>query len=151
MAPNLFRRGASTAASGPPPPSEVIEAFKSFVDADTLPECLSHHAKMLNGLNMSPGRFHDFYPRFKAAMKEHVPYKYKEIFKIFTEKAKGKSYMGMPAENQRVLVAGAGPCGLRTAVEAQLLGAKVNWSLDITLHIPTVLIKEYSTKLGRCY
>lgn len=31
----------------------------------------------------------------------------------------------MDFPGQRVLVIGAGPCGLRTAIEAQLLGAKV--------------------------
>ena len=40
-------------------------------------------------------------------------------------KASQKPYHGLLAENKRVLVAGAGPCGLRTAIEAQLLGAKV--------------------------
>jgi hypothetical protein len=30
------------------------------------------------------------------------------------------------AEKMKVLVIGAGPCGLRTAIEAQLLGAKVS-------------------------
>ena len=36
-----------------------------------------------------------------------------------------KPYQSCVAEKMKVLVAGAGPCGLRTAIEAQLLGAQV--------------------------
>ena len=55
-----------------------------------------------------------------------LPYKYKEIFKILEKKAGCGLYGGnsLNTERNRVLVVGAGPVGLRTAVEAQLLGAR---------------------------
>ena len=41
----------------------------------------------------------------------------------FDKRASHKVYMkGKACAGQRVLVIGAGPCGLRTAIEAQLLG-----------------------------
>jgi NADPH-dependent 2,4-dienoyl-CoA reductase/sulfur reductase-like enzyme len=55
-----------------------------------------------------------------------VPFKYREIWKILDKKAAQKPYQGQVADKMKVLVAGAGPCGLRTAIEAQLLGAKVS-------------------------
>ena len=32
---------------GPPPPAEAIEAFKAFVDAESFPDALKHHADLL--------------------------------------------------------------------------------------------------------
>ena len=44
----------------------------------------------------------------------------------FDKRASHKVYMkGKACAGQRVLVIGAGPCGLRTAIEAQLLGKKL--------------------------
>lgn len=79
---------------------------------------------MLQLLELTPGRYPSFFYKFKAAMKDFVPFKYKEIFKIMETKSKQKPYMGYPAENQKVLVTGAGPIGLRTAIESQFLGAE---------------------------
>ena len=55
-----------------------------------------------------------------------MPFKYKEIFKILEKKAEEKIYGGnsLNSERNRVLVVGAGPVGLRSALEAQLLGAR---------------------------
>ena len=55
-----------------------------------------------------------------------LPFKFKEIFKILEKKAGDKLYGGNSLNNERnrVLVVGAGPVGLRTAIEAQLLGAR---------------------------
>lgn len=110
--------------AGPAPPPEAILAFKAFVKADTFQDALEQHKQLLTLLNLEPGRHEDFYPKFKHALKPHVPFKYQEIFKILSSKAKQKPYGGSPAFEQRVLVVGAGPCGLRAAIEAQLLGAK---------------------------
>eukprot|EP00095_Tigriopus_kingsejongensis_P000377 snap_masked-scaffold1811_size27320-processed-gene-0.0 protein:Tk00377 transcript:snap_masked-scaffold1811_size27320-processed-gene-0.0-mRNA-1 annotation:"hypothetical protein D910_10638" len=122
MAPNFLRRQVTV--SGPPPPPEAIEAFKEFVEAEHFPEACKAFKALLLHLSLAPGPFHEFYPKLKAALKDHVPFKYKEIFKILDAKAKQKPYQACGAENQRVLVVGAGPCGLRAAIEIQLLGAK---------------------------
>lgn len=53
-----------------------------------------------------------------------MPFKYKEIWKILTNKSKQNVYGGGVADTQSVLIVGAGPCGMRTAIETQLLGAK---------------------------
>jgi hypothetical protein len=122
MSPAFLKRTATV--SGPAPSAEAIEAFKNFVDADTFQETLKQHKKLLELIDLKPGQHPEFYPAFKAALKEHVRFRYKEIFTILTAKAKQKPYSGYPASSQRVLVVGAGPCGLRAAIEAQLLGAK---------------------------
>ena len=120
-----FLKKTPTISSPSAPSAEAIQAFKNFVDAETFQETLREHAKLLNLIDLKPDRHSAFYPAFKQSLKEHVPFKYKEIFKILTTKAKQKPYLGYPAGEQSVLVVGAGPCGLRAAIEAQLLGAKV--------------------------
>ena len=48
------------------------------------------------------------------------------MFKLVEERAKLPIFAGnMQASNTNMVVVGCGPIGLRTAIEAQLLGAKV--------------------------
>ena len=118
--------GSDPSQSSPPPPPcpEAVECFKAFVEAQSFPDILRHFSELLGHIKISPGRFCEFFPKFKHALMPYVPFRYKEIFKILETKYKQKPYEGMPAEKQRVLVVGAGPCGMRTAIEVQLLGAK---------------------------
>ena len=122
MPPVWLPRSLSEPA-GPPPPEEAIEEFQTFFNATTYNEASTAFANLLTILDIKPGRFVDFFPKLKGALKGHLPYKYKEVWKILETKSKLKSY-GMAAEKQTVLVVGAGPCGLRTAIETQLLGAR---------------------------
>ena len=75
-------------------------------------------------MELEAGQFHTFFPKLKVCLKNHLPFKYKEIWKILETKSKLKVYGSGIADKQNVLIIGAGPCGLRTAVETQLLGAK---------------------------
>lgn len=108
-------------------PPEGIDAFKRFYDAETFEEVLSSFHEVCDAAKLDRGgRFKEFFPYLKAAYQEVLPYKYKEIFKILEKKAGCGLYGGnsLNTERNRVLVVGAGPVGLRTAVEAQLLGAR---------------------------
>ena len=125
-------------------PAEGIEAFKKFYDAETLEEILESFEQVCVCANIEKGgRFIEFFPYLKAAylvkadikfqqtkyqayFQDVLPYKYKEIFKILEKKAGEKIYGGnsLNSERNRVLVVGAGPVGLRSALEAQLLGAR---------------------------
>ncbi|XP_023328747.1 F-actin-monooxygenase MICAL2 [Eurytemora carolleeae] len=106
-----------------------VEAFKEFYDAETFQETLDSFKRVCIGANVSRGgRYSEFFPYLKAAYKDVLPYKYKEIWKILEKKAKQELYERNTIghiERNRVLVVGAGPVGLRTAIEAQLLGARV--------------------------
>ena len=49
------------------------------------------------------------------------------LFKLLEERASHSVFgENMAASNTRMVVVGAGPIGLRTAIEAQLLGARVS-------------------------
>jgi len=114
-------------AQWPAAPPEGIEAFKKFYDAETLEEVLDTFHLVCDSAKLERGgRYKEFFPLLKAAYMNVLPYKYKEIFKILEKKAKQDLYGGnsLNSDRNRVLIVGAGPVGLRTAVETQLLGAR---------------------------
>ena len=122
--PIAFRPRQAPEKSGPPPPKEAVEKFQEFFESESF--AVSHQAfkDLLVILDIEVGQFHTFFPKLKLALQNHLPYKYKEVWKILDTKSKLKVYGGGVADKQNVLIVGAGPCGLRTAIETQLLGAK---------------------------
>ena len=79
---------------------------------------------MLQALKLKSGPFHTFFPALKNHLQTTLPHKYKAVWDIFEKRSKLKVYGKGIAKPYNVLVIGAGPCGLRTAVETQLLGAQ---------------------------
>ncbi|ERL93346.1 hypothetical protein D910_00954 [Dendroctonus ponderosae] len=78
---------------------------------------------MCEFLHLKPNVFPHFYPKLRANL---TSWRAKALWKKFDARAFHKCYAkGKICAGTRVLVIGAGPCGLRTAIEAQLLGAKV--------------------------
>ena len=122
--PIVFKPKATPEKSGPPPPPEAIDKFQEFFEAESF--SVSHQAftKLLEILEIETGQFYTFFPKLKLALKNHLPFKYKEIWKILETKSKQKAYGSGVADTASVLIVGAGPCGLRTAIETQLLGSK---------------------------
>ena len=117
-----FRRPKTP--TGPPPTDAAVNAFVEFFDATDIESAREAFERSCAEVDLTPyGSINDFYRKYKIALKEHVPYRYRDIWKILDKKATQKPYQGGVAEGQNVLVIGAGPCGLRTAIETQLLGA----------------------------
>jgi len=107
-------RGGAVEADGPPPPPEAAEAFAALVEAEGVGGALAAHARLMAALDMQPGPHSQFWPRLKSALKERVPFRHREIFKILSTKAKEKPYHGYPATDRHVLVAGAGNNHIRS-------------------------------------
>uniref|UniRef100_A0A0K2SXM6 [F-actin]-monooxygenase MICAL1-3-like Rossman domain-containing protein n=1 Tax=Lepeophtheirus salmonis TaxID=72036 RepID=A0A0K2SXM6_LEPSM len=151
MPPLWTPRRSEQASSGPPPPKEAIELFISFYEGTNFQDTLESFVKLCEILNFPfGGPFSVFYPKLKRALKDHLPYKYKEIWKILDKKAAQKPYgANSVCENKKTLVVGCGPCGLRTAVETQLLGSQTvilerrgNFSRNNVLKIWKFLIDD---------
>lgn len=101
----------------------AAEMFDHFCSATTMRQILGLHRNMLDTINLRPGPLNEFYPKLKTKIKS---WKAQALWKKFDLRASHRVYnKGTACTGTKVLVIGAGPCGLRTAIEAQLLGAKV--------------------------
>ncbi|XP_070162658.1 uncharacterized protein Mical isoform X4 [Polyergus mexicanus] len=99
------------------------EVFDQFCNATTLKSILGHYRQLCELLKVRPNNINQFYPKLKAKLRS---WKAQALWKKFDQRANHKCYnRGKACPNTRVLIIGGGPCGLRTAIEAQLLGAKV--------------------------
>ncbi|XP_025263534.1 F-actin-monooxygenase Mical isoform X3 [Camponotus floridanus] len=99
------------------------EVFDQFCNATTLKSILGYYRQLCELLKVRPNVINQFYPKLKAKLRS---WKAQALWKKFDQRANHKCYnRGKACPNTRVLIIGGGPCGLRTAIEAQLLGAKV--------------------------
>ncbi|XP_069686571.1 F-actin-monooxygenase Mical isoform X3 [Periplaneta americana] len=109
-----------------PVPQEIAlasDVFDQFCSASTLKGILGYHRQLCELLRIKPTVFPQFYPKLKSKLRS---WKAQALWAKFDKRASHKCYnRGKACPNTRVLIIGAGPCGLRTAIEAQLLGAKV--------------------------
>uniref|UniRef100_A0A7G3AQU1 F-actin monooxygenase n=1 Tax=Lutzomyia longipalpis TaxID=7200 RepID=A0A7G3AQU1_LUTLO len=97
--------------------------FDHFCSVTTMRQIMGLYRNMMDAVGLRPGPLNDFYPKLKAKIRN---WKAQALWKKFDTRAGHRVYnKGTACNGIRVLVIGAGPCGLRTAIEAQLLGAKV--------------------------
>ncbi|XP_043863891.1 F-actin-monooxygenase Mical isoform X7 [Drosophila mojavensis] len=103
--------------------AEAAELFDLLCVATTMRQILALHRAMCEAVGLRSAPLNDFYPKLKAKVRS---WKAQALWKKFDARAAHRVYgKGNACSGTRVLVIGAGPCGLRTAIEAQLLGAKV--------------------------
>ncbi|XP_034663760.1 F-actin-monooxygenase Mical isoform X3 [Drosophila subobscura] len=103
--------------------AEAAELFDLLCVATTMRQILALHRAMCEAVGLRPSPLNDYYPKLKAKVRS---WKAAALWKKFDARAAHRVYgKGTACSGTRVLVIGAGPCGLRTAIEAQLLGAKV--------------------------
>uniref|UniRef100_A0A1I8PQS1 F-actin monooxygenase n=1 Tax=Stomoxys calcitrans TaxID=35570 RepID=A0A1I8PQS1_STOCA len=101
----------------------AAEMFDLFCVATTMRQILGLHRQMCDVVGLRPAPLNEFYPKLKTKVRS---WKAQALWKKFDARASHRAYAkGNACTGTRVLVIGAGPCGLRTAIEAQLLGAKV--------------------------
>ncbi|XP_060832072.1 F-actin-monooxygenase Mical isoform X3 [Bombus pascuorum] len=103
--------------------AKANEEFDLFCNATTLKSILGHFRNLCELLKIRPNTINQFYPKLKSKLRS---WKALALWKKFDQRANHKCYnRGKACPNTRVLIIGGGPCGLRSAIEAQLLGAKV--------------------------
>ncbi|XP_063045342.1 F-actin-monooxygenase mical2b isoform X2 [Engraulis encrasicolus] len=97
--------------------------FESFVQASTCKGTLQAFNIMCQQLGLDPLEHETFYSNLKSRV---TYWKAKALWSKLDKRANQKEYKkGMACAGTKCLIIGGGPCGLRTAIELALLGAKV--------------------------
>ncbi|XP_017330272.2 F-actin-monooxygenase mical2b isoform X3 [Ictalurus punctatus] len=103
--------------------SQASQLFENFVQASTCKGTLQAFGLLCRLLELDPADHRGFYSNLKAAV---TSWKAKALWTKLDKRANHKEYKkGRACEDVRCLIIGGGPCGLRTAIELALLGAKV--------------------------
>jgi F-actin monooxygenase len=101
----------------------ATEIFDHFCSASDMRQCLDIFRKMCHKLKLHPAPIDEFFPMLKTKI---TNWKAQTLWKKLDARATLPVYKrGFACDGTKVLVIGAGPCGLRMAIEAQFLGAKV--------------------------
>uniref|UniRef100_A0A667YIV2 Molecule interacting with CasL protein 1 n=1 Tax=Myripristis murdjan TaxID=586833 RepID=A0A667YIV2_9TELE len=109
------------ASQDPVNPSHA--AFDLFIQAQTCKDVQRYFAELCKQVEVDPKDFRSFYTK----LKERLNYwKAKALWTKLDKRASHPDYeQGKVCAKNKCLVLGAGPCGLRTAIELSLLGAQV--------------------------
>ncbi|KAL7885421.1 hypothetical protein AOLI_G00057160 [Acnodon oligacanthus] len=103
--------------------SQASQLFENFVQASTCKGTLQAFSVLCRQLDLDPADHQGFYSSLKAAV---TSWKAKALWTKLDKRASHKEYKkGQACADTRCLIIGSGPCGLRTAIEMALLGAKV--------------------------
>ncbi|XP_067276257.1 protein-methionine sulfoxide oxidase mical3a isoform X4 [Pseudorasbora parva] len=97
--------------------------FDRFVQATTCKGTLKAFQELCDFLELKPNEYRVFYHKLKSKLNY---WKAKALWAKLDKRASHKEYKkGRACANAKCLIIGAGPCGLRTAIELGFLGAKV--------------------------
>ncbi|XP_069820476.1 F-actin-monooxygenase MICAL3 isoform X14 [Dendropsophus ebraccatus] len=97
--------------------------FDRFVQATTCKGTLKSFQELCDYLELKPRDYRSFYHKLKSKLNY---WKAKALWSKLDKRGSHKDYKkGKACSNTKCLIIGAGPCGLRTAIELSFLGAKV--------------------------
>ncbi|XP_075711795.1 F-actin-monooxygenase MICAL3 [Rhinoderma darwinii] len=97
--------------------------FDRFVQATTCKGTLKSFQELCDYLELKPRDYRSFYHKLKSKLNY---WKAKALWSKLDKRGCQKDYKkGKACSNTKCLIIGAGPCGLRTAIELSFLGAKV--------------------------
>ncbi|XP_078012323.1 F-actin-monooxygenase MICAL3 isoform X12 [Phascolarctos cinereus] len=103
--------------------NEAHILFDRFVQASTCKGTLKAFQELCDYLELKPKDYRSFYHKLKSKLNY---WKAKALWAKLDKRGSHKDYRkGKVCSNTKCLIIGAGPCGLRTAIDLSLLGAKV--------------------------
>ncbi|XP_003373978.1 protein MICAL-2 [Trichinella spiralis] len=98
-------------------------AMKMFIEASTLESALVAYGQLISLCKANRSDNYEFY---KSIRDKFNWWKVKQLWEMLDKRYMNKEYLNQQAgKDLRVLVVGAGPCGLRLAIECAFLGAKL--------------------------
>ena len=99
--------------------NEQKDKFEKFANSTESEAAIETFKLLLNSLNLQ----NPTYPEIRAAILPSLPYKYKSLFTTLDKKYDKSA--SLRSIRREILISGGGPCGLRAAVEAAILGHSV--------------------------
>ncbi|XP_057237976.1 F-actin-monooxygenase MICAL2 isoform X10 [Malurus melanocephalus] len=103
--------------------NQAGQIFENFVQASTCKGTIQAFNILTRQLDLDPLDNRNFYTKLKSRV---TTWKAKALWNKLDKRASHKEYKrGKSCMNTKCLIIGGGPCGLRTAIELALLGAKV--------------------------
>ncbi|XP_015193678.2 F-actin-monooxygenase mical2b-like isoform X8 [Lepisosteus oculatus] len=103
--------------------TQAGQLFENFVQASTGKGTIQAFNILCRQLELDPLDFKSFYAKLKSKV---TTWKAKALWNKLDKRASHKEYKkGNACTGTKCLIIGGGPCGLRTAIELALLGAKV--------------------------
>ncbi|XP_041114031.1 protein-methionine sulfoxide oxidase mical3a-like isoform X17 [Polyodon spathula] len=97
--------------------------FDRFVQGSTFKGTLKAFQELCDYLELKPSDYRIFYHKLKSKLNY---WKAKALWAKLDKRASHKDYKkGRACASSKCVIIGAGPCGLRTAIELSFLGAKV--------------------------
>uniref|UniRef100_A0A8C2SQI3 F-actin monooxygenase n=1 Tax=Coturnix japonica TaxID=93934 RepID=A0A8C2SQI3_COTJA len=103
--------------------SQAGQIFENFVQASTCKGTIQAFNILTRQLELDPSDCKNFYSKLKSRV---TTWKAKALWNKLDKRASHKEYKrGKSCMNTKCLIIGAGPCGLRTAIDLSFLGAKV--------------------------
>ncbi|XP_036399096.1 F-actin-monooxygenase MICAL2 isoform X6 [Megalops cyprinoides] len=103
--------------------AQAGQLFENFIQASTCKGTLQAFSILCRQLELDPRDNRSFYGGLKARV---TSWKAKALWSKLDKRATHKEYKkGRACVGTKCLIIGGGPCGLRTAIELALLGAKV--------------------------
>ncbi|XP_048579098.1 F-actin-monooxygenase MICAL3 isoform X2 [Nematostella vectensis] len=122
------------------------ELFDEFIQAGDLMETISVFRQLCESLDINPKNYKTVYSSIKNGL---TTWKARSLWAKLDKRAEQNEYKNKPCAKNKVLVIGSGPCGLRSALEAALLGAQVmviekrdRFSRNNVLHLWPFLITD---------
>ncbi|XP_032416482.1 F-actin-monooxygenase MICAL2 isoform X2 [Xiphophorus hellerii] len=101
----------------------VGKLFENFIQASTCKGTLQAFNVLCRRLDLDPANHNTFYCSLKAKV---TSWKAKALWSKLDKRISHKEYKkGQACVGTKCLIIGGGPCGLRTAIELALMGAKV--------------------------
>ena len=127
---------------------EALALFNKICDSTSMQEIQQLFKSLSREVGVDFDQHGMFYPALKPKLSSS--WKFTELSALYDKRVTANEYAQQTAcDGMRCIVIGAGPVGLRTAIEAALLGAKVDvvekredYSRNNVLHLWPFLITD---------
>ena len=105
-------------------PDPIYPLVLEFFNAQDLPDIVSSFNTLCREIQVDPSSRENIYPSLRSKLQQ---WKCVAVWELLNARAAQPEYCGQtPCKGKRILIVGAGPVGLRAAIEAALLGAEVD-------------------------